>query len=136
MMDSDFVSEDGGRYGAEDDPETYAVIGAAMEVHNHLGWGLSEPIYQESLEIECCARGIPVGREMPIPIFYKGQRLKKSYRLDFLAFGNLVVEAKALSRWSGEEESQVLSYLKATRLKRALILNFGAPRLSVKRMML
>ena len=66
------------------DPETYAIIGAAMEVHGQLGCGFLEPVYQEAMAIELVVRGICFIREAPFPIFYRGKQLSTGYRADFL----------------------------------------------------
>src|SRR5882724_11915417 len=95
----------------EDDPKTYALIGAAMEVHRQLGCGFLEPVYQESLAIEFTERRIPFLRELKLPIDYKGQRLSIAYCPDFICFDSIIVELKALSRMSGTEEAQVINYL-------------------------
>lgn len=116
------------------DPQTYAIIGAAMEVHNQLGCGFLEAVYQEAMEVELNARGIPVEREVNLPISYKGTRLSCSYRADFICFNEIVVEIKALSRLTTVETSQVLNYLKATNFLRGLLLNFGEPKLQYERL--
>jgi len=116
------------------DPQTYAIIGAAIEVHTQLGHGFAEPVYQEALALEFSARKIPFSAQVPLCIRYKGQVLTCTYKADFVCFGEVLVELKALSRLSGTEEAQVINYLKASGLSRALLLNFGAPSLEHKRL--
>ena len=116
------------------DPETYAIIGAAMEVHRLLGHGFLEAVYQEALELELTARMIPFRREVAVPIFFKSQRLECSYRADFVCFENVVVELKAISQLTGVDEAQTINELKATGLNRALLINFGTPSLEYKRL--
>ncbi len=111
------------------DPCTCEIIGAAMEVHWQLGHGFLEPVYQEAMAIELRKRNIPFQRERPLAIQYKGETLDTQYRADFIGYESIIVELKALSTLSGTEESQVLNYLKATRLRKALLLNFDKPRL-------
>jgi GxxExxY protein len=116
------------------DPRTYAIIGAAIEVHRQLGYGFVEGVYQEALELELAARGIPFERQVPVPVHYKGQLLETIYRADLICYGSVLVELKALSRLSGVERAQVLNYLKATGLEVALLINFGAPSLEHERL--
>ena len=115
------------------DPQTHAIIGAAMEVHRQLGPGFLEAVYQEALAIEFAARAVPFGREVELPVFYKGQRLMCAYRADFVCYESVIVELKALQAISGIEEAQVLNYLKATRIERGLLFNFGRAKLEFKR---
>ena len=121
---------------SERDPETHAVIGAAMEVHNILGPGFLESVYQDALAIEFALRGIPFAREVEIPILYKGVQLPSTYRADFLCFDLVVVELKAIKALTGGDQAQLINYLKATGTQRGLLINFGSPRLECKRMVL
>jgi GxxExxY protein len=106
--------------------EVYAINGAAIEVHRQLGPGFLEAVYQEALELELSARNIPFKAQQHIPIFYKGQPLKKTYIADFVCFDKIVVEIKALSDLNNQHKAQILNYLKATSLKVGLLYNFGS----------
>ena len=117
----------------ERDPQTYAIIGAAMAVHSELGCGFLEPVYQEAMERELSYKAIPFDRERALPIHYRDSPLTIRYRADFVCYEEVIVELKALARLSTVEESQVLNYLKASRLERGLLINFGAERLEYKR---
>jgi GxxExxY protein len=118
------------------DPETYAIIGAAMEVHRQLGYGFLEAVYQEALALEMTARKIPFQREVSLLVEYKGQRLACSYRADFVCFESIIVELKAIVQLTGADDAQLINELKATGLNRGLLLNFGAPSLEYKRLVL
>ncbi|HYE21414.1 MAG TPA: GxxExxY protein [Tepidisphaeraceae bacterium] len=107
--------------------EVYAVVGASMEVHNQLASSYSENIYQESMEIELELRGIPFEAQKPLPVFYKGRRLKSHYVADLLCFGTLLVELKVIPVLGKREESQVLYYPRATGLRVGLLINYGDP---------
>jgi GxxExxY protein len=122
--------------GYEHDPETYAIIGAAMEVHREEGSGFSEPIYHECLEIEFGLRSIPAEHEVELKIFYKGHLLTKKYVADFVCYGEIIVEVKVLDRLTSREEAQVIKYLKASKKKRGLLLNFGGDSLEFRRFVL
>lgn len=115
------------------DPKTFVIIGAAMEVHQQLGPGFLEAVYQEALALEFDRRQIPYKAQPDLPIFYKGQQLQTTYRADFICHENVVVELKALSKLSGLEEAQAINYLKATGLEVGLLLNFGTTSLEYKR---
>ncbi|MEK7692579.1 MAG: GxxExxY protein [Chloroflexota bacterium] len=115
------------------DTQTYAIIGAAMEVHRRLGPGFLEAVYQEALGIEFREHGIPFEREVEIPIIYRDIQLACTYRADFVCFNDVIVELKALRQIGEVERAQTINYLKATGKKRALLLNFGASSLQRER---
>ena len=115
------------------DPETFAIIGAAMEVHRHLGAGFLEAVYHEALTLELTDRGIPFQTEVPFSIRYDRRWLTTSYRADLVCCDSIIVELKALHAVGGREYAQVLNYLKASGLHRGLLLNFGAPSLEYRR---
>ena len=117
--------------------EVYATVGAAMEVYNALGSGFLEPVYQEALEIELTERGIPFEAQKELRLSYKGRQLEKTYFADFVVFGKVIVEIKALNCLTSREEAQLLNYLKATGLELGILVNFGADdKLEWKRMVL
>jgi GxxExxY protein len=114
--------------------EVYSIVGAAIEVHKELGFGFLEAVYQEAMEIELKKRNIAYEAQVPLGISYKGQELKKAYIADFICYGQIIVELKALERLSGREEAQLLNYLKASAFRVGLVINFGnSPKLEWKR---
>jgi GxxExxY protein len=115
------------------DPQTYALIGAAIEVHRTLGCGFLEAVYQEALAHELADRGIPFRREVDLPVHYKGRVLACMFRVDFIAYEAVLLELKAVGELGPPHQAQVLNYLKATGFARALLFNFGAPFLEHKR---
>ena len=117
----------------EQDPRTYAIIGAAMEVHRELGAGFLEPVYQEALAQEFHQQGIPFEREVALHILYKGTKLNTGYRANFICYGDILVELKAQNTVGRIEAAQVLNYLKATGIHIGLLLNFGELSLYFKR---
>jgi GxxExxY protein len=116
------------------DPQTHEIIGAAMEVHRELGHGFLENVYKKALALEFDNRKIIHAQELDLNVSYKGQPLNVKYRADFVCFGDIIVELKALKEIRGSEEAQLLNYLKATGFRRGLIINFGTSSLKFKRM--
>ena len=112
-----------------DDPQTYVIIGATLEVHRELGCGFLEAVCQDTLEIELAARNISFVREACVAVYYKSKPLPSNYRVDFICYENIPVELKALSLMTGVEEAKMIHYLKAMRCKIGLLINFGAPSL-------
>ncbi len=104
---------------------SYAINGAAFLVYNKLGPGFLEAVYQEALEIEFKRRNIPYEREKELKIWYDGVELKQTYKADFVCFGKIIVELKAVSALDDAHRSQVYNYLHATGYKLGLLLNFG-----------
>jgi GxxExxY protein len=116
----------------ERDRDTYDIIGAAMAVHSELGCGYLEAVYKAALRIEFRRRAIECWAEVPLPIDYKGERLPMNYRVDFVC-GQVLVEAKAVDILAPAHVSQVINYLRASGLKRGLLLNFGNASLEHRR---
>ena len=106
--------------------EVFEIIGAAIEVHRELGHGFLEAVYQEAIQIEMARREIPFDSQKSLRIRYKDQILKKEYIADFICYGKIITEIKALDELSGKEEAQILNYLKATGLRVGLLVNFGS----------
>ena len=106
--------------------EVFAIVGAAIEVHRELGPGFLEAVYQEALEMEMRDRNIPFEAQKPLRISYKGKMLNKEYFADLVCYSQIIVELKALNRLSGNEEMQILNYLKVTGLKVGVLINFGS----------
>lgn len=105
--------------------ESYAINGAAFEVYKQLGHGFLEAVYQEALEVEFTKRNIPFDREKELPIYYDGKPLKQTYRADFVCFGHIIVELKAVQNIDDSHRSQVFNYLKATGFRLGVLINFG-----------
>jgi GxxExxY protein len=106
---------------------TEAIIGAAIEVHRHLGPGMLESVYEAALAYELAERGIAVERQKPVPLVYKGLQFEEGYRLDLLVGGAVIVELKCVDAVLPIHEAQLISYLKLTGLKVGLLINFKVP---------
>ena len=111
---------------------SYAVVGAAMEVHRTLGPGFLEAVYEAALAHELELRGIPFEQQKRLPVQYKGQPVGE-YVADLIVDGEIILELKAVSKINAAHEAQAHNYLAATGLRLAIILNFGAASLHQKR---
>ncbi|HWE35727.1 MAG TPA: GxxExxY protein, partial [Isosphaeraceae bacterium] len=106
------------------DELTEKVVGAAIEVHRVLGPGLLESIDEEALCVELARRGVPFDRQVAVDVNYKGHPIK-GLKVDLLVAGEVIVELKSVAAYPEGATAQVLSYLKATGLRRGLLMNFG-----------
>jgi GxxExxY protein len=106
---------------------SYRIMQAAFEVHNTLGPGFLESVYEEALACEPEIRSVPFQRQKKIVIHYK-ERVVGTHRLDFVVDNAIVLELKAVSALTDAFKQQTLSYLKATGLRLGILINFGTPR--------
>lgn len=106
--------------------ECYAIQGAIFDVYKNLGNGFLEAVYQEALGLEFEHRKIPFVAQPSIEIFYKGNQLAQTYRPDFFCYEKIIVELKTVSEVTDVHRAQVLNYLKATRARVGLLVNFNA----------
>ena len=113
---------------------TEKILNACMEVHNELGNGFLEPVYQEALAIEFRLLDIPFEREKKLNIVYKGHILEKEYYADFVCYNKIIVELKCVSSLMNAHKGQVINYLKATKNKVGLLINFGGSSLKWERL--
>ena len=114
--------------------ESYHIVRACLEVHNHLGCGFLETVYEEALALEFRTLKIPFERQKVLKIFYKGNEIKKHYSAHFVCYDKVLLELKAVTRLNSDHDSQVLNYLKAADLKLGMILNFGESSFRFKRL--
>lgn len=114
--------------------ETYAIRGCLNAVAHELGSGYLEKVYQEALELEFIEAGIPYEREVRLEISYKGKTLKQEYIADFVCYGKIILELKAVSELNDAHDAQVFNYLKTTGFDLALLVNFGERPIKVKRL--
>ncbi len=113
--------------------ESYKIIGACLKVHNKLGPGFLEGVYSEALVLEFNKDEIPFEKEKSLSIIYDGNPLKKKYRADFICYEKIIVELKATNFLYQHDTNQLMNYLKSTKLKLGILVNFGSPSLSYKR---
>ena len=103
------------------------IIGAAIEVHKHLGPGLLESAYEECLCREMSLRDLPFERQKAVPVEYKGVKLDCGYRLDVVVDKLVVLELKAVNALESIHDAQLITYLKLTGLKLGMLINFNVP---------
>ena len=117
---------------------TEQIIGAAIEVHKHWGPGLYEEIYEKSMCVELRLMKMTFENQMSLPLIYKGERVGDDLRLDFIVQHKVVVELKAVAQLEAIHEAQLLTYMKLTKCRVGLLINFNVPVLTqgIKRMVL
>ncbi|HEY0966566.1 MAG TPA: GxxExxY protein [Opitutaceae bacterium] len=117
--------------------ETYRLRGACFEVYKEKGCGFLEAVFQECLELELSAQGIPFQAHPQLKLSYKGQTLKQTYAPDFICYGKIILEIKAVSVLVDEHRAQVHNYLRATGHRLGLLVNFGHfPKIELERIAL
>ena len=113
--------------------ETYAIRGALFEVYREIGNGLREEVYQQCLEREFTLRSVPFEAKKELRIFYKGEPIEKTYIPDFLCYGKIILEIKAVSSILQEHRAQIRNYLHITGYRLGMLANFGAyPKMQVE----
>ena len=113
--------------------ETYAIRGALFEVYREIGNGLREEVYQQCLEREFTLRSVPFEAKKELRIFYKGEPIEKTYIPDFLCYGKIILEIKAVSSILQEHRAQIFNYLHITGYRLGMLANFGAyPKMQVE----
>lgn len=121
----------------KDNELTAVIIGAAIEVHRHLGPGLLESAYESCLAFEFQEQGLSYQRQLALPINYKGQPLDLDYRIDFMVNDQVIIELKSVKHIEPIHEAQLLTYLKLAKKRYGLLLNFNVPimKQGIKRML-
>ncbi len=115
--------------------EVFQIVGCAMEVRNEIGHGLNEKIYENSLTVEFKLRNIAFNQQRRYEVLYKGQHVGE-FIPDLIAFTSVIVDAKVIDRITDVERGQMLNYLRITKLRVGLILNFKHPKLEWERIVL
>jgi len=114
--------------------EVYAIQGAVFEVYKTMGNMWAEEVYQQCLELELEARGIPFSAKAELPIFYKGKKIVKAYIPDVICYGQIILELKACQMIADEHRRQILNYLRITGHHLGLLVNFGDyPKVAIER---
>lgn len=115
--------------------ESYRIVGACMKVHSALGAGFLEAVYQEALKEEFKKQEIPFEEQKKLSLFYENLRLKKFYRADFYCFDKIIIELKAVDYLNNNMRNQLMNYLKATKTKLGILVNFGKRSLEYNRIL-
>ena len=114
--------------------ESYQIIGACFEVYKRMGCGFTESVYQECLELECTHQRLPFLAQKELFLNYRGRKLKKHFKPDFICFDKIIVEIKAVSRLHDDHRAQTLNYINAANFRLGLLVNFGHhPKLEYER---
>lgn len=116
--------------------EIHKILGLCMEVHNNLGHGFLEIVYKDALEFEFKRNQIPYEREKEYPVNYKGILLPHRFFADFIVFEKIILEVKGVNGIHDEHVAQAINYLKVSKNEVALVVNFGEPKLTFKRIKL
>lgn len=114
---------------------TYKIIGLAMEVHNELGFGFLEKVYENALMIQFRKENIKAENQVPLKIYFKNEIVGEYYP-DIIVEDKVIIELKAVDKIINVHKAQTLNYLKGTKLKVALIINFGKEKLEYERIVL
>jgi len=107
---------------------SWQLVGAAIEVHKHIGPGQLESVYQRAMQCELRRRGLAVRSQVPVPMFFKGERVGDFYA-DVIVEDAVILELKAVERLQGVHTAQLLSYLSAAKLRLGILMNFNVPRM-------
>lgn len=111
----------------------YQIIGAAMEVHSELNWGLLEPVYNEAMHLELLDRGIEHETMKNLPCYYKERKMEKHYQMDLVVKDDVIVELKSVSKLISAHRAQLFNYMRITKKPIGLLINFGQPKLQGER---
>jgi len=115
--------------------ESFKIIGACMKVHRSLGAGFLEAVYEEAMEKEFQIQKIPFKKQVKLELYYDNQKLKKQYRADFVCYDTIILEIKAVSQIPVAFYAQLKNYLKCTNMELGMLINFGTPSLTYKRIL-
>jgi GxxExxY protein len=117
--------------------EVFVIQGAIFDVYREMGCGFLEAVYQECLENEFRSRQLPFEAQKQLVLSYKGTQLVQTYNPDFICYGKVIVELKAVTELGNEHKAQLFNYLKASGLKLGLLVNFGHyPKTQIERIIL